>query len=316
MKGTRLDHCGRKGLKGEFRSVQKDQAEPSSSINRCTKLTISIRPYSGIDKYNSTRSVLTQEIYASNFGASEIMLIFFDESFRESLRYGERPFGVLCGIGIAEKQIGRVASDVYQLKAQHLGVEFARDGEIKGKEIFKNYVFRLAATGIPSKNLALGDDLLDYLRRKRLPVFGCVCFEKKYQKFQVDDVTALDKTFRYLFERVDTWMKIHLPNEKALLVFDDRDYGINRKNAEAISNFFQRSPAGLELDSIVQTPFFAISQSQNVGLQLADLITTVVGLRFASHASADPYFAKLKECIPYYENNGQKVSCLKVLRNP
>jgi hypothetical protein len=243
------------------------------------------------------------------------MLVFLDETFRNSLRHNKRTLGALCGIGITEKQIGRVANDVYQLKAKHLGVEFARDREIKGKEIFKNYVFNLAAKGIPSKNLALGNDLLDYLRRKGLPVFGCVCFEKKYQKFQVDDVTALDKTFRYLFERIDMWMKIHLPNEKALLVFDDRDYGINRKNAEAITNFFQRSSAGLALDSIVQTPFFAISQSQNVGLQLADLITTVIGLRFSSHAGIDPFFVKLKECIPYYESDDRKVSCLKVLRN-
>jgi hypothetical protein len=31
----------------------------------------------------------------------------------------------------------------------------------------------------------------------------CVWFERKYRKFQVDDVTALDKTFRYLLERID-----------------------------------------------------------------------------------------------------------------
>jgi hypothetical protein len=245
------------------------------------------------------------------------MLIFFDETFRDSLRYKDVSLGALCGIGISEKQLARVAYDVYQLKIKHLGTEFARDQEIKGKELFKNYVFSLQARGIPSKNLALGADLLDYIQGKHLPVFGCVCFEKRFQKFQVDDVTVLDKTFRYLFERIDMWMKIHLPTEKALLVFDDRDYGINRKNAEAITNFFQRSSAGLAMDSILQTPFFAISQSQNVGLQLADVVTTVIGLRFSSHKAIDPHFAKLGKSIPYYEtNDGRKVHCLKVLRNP
>src|SRR5947199_143169 len=128
------------------------------------------------------------------------MLFFFDETFRGSLRYRERALGALCGIGISEKQVARIANDVYQLKAKHLGAEFARDREIKGKELFKNWVFSLASKGVTSNNLALGGDLLDYIRRKRLPVFGCVCFEKKFQRFQVDDVTALDKTFRYLFE--------------------------------------------------------------------------------------------------------------------
>lgn len=245
------------------------------------------------------------------------MLFFFDETFRESLQYKDRPLGALCGIGIPEKQLGRVAYDVYQLKLKHMGADFARDDEIKGKEIFKNYVFKLQAGGIASKNLALGDDLLEYVFNKKLPVFGCVCFEKTFQKFQVDNVTALDKTFRFLFERIDTWMKIYHPNEKALLVFDDRDYGINQKNAEAITNFFQRSSFGLSMDSILQTPFFAISQAQNVGLQLADLVTTVIGLRFSSHKQIAPYFAKLRRCIPHYPmGNGGRTSCLKVLRNP
>lgn len=243
------------------------------------------------------------------------MLIFFDESFRESLEYDNRSLGALCGVGIPEKQLSRVANDVYQLKLKHMGADFARDEEIKGKDLFKNYVFNLRAKGITSRNLALGSDLLDYIHGKRLPVFGCICFEKGFQKFQVDNVTALDKTFYFLFERIDMWMKINHPNDKALLVFDDRDYGINQKNAEAITNFLQRSSAGLAMDSILQTPFFAISQSQNVGLQLADLVTTIIGLRFASHRPIEPYFTKLRQCIPYYQTSeGHKTSCLKVLR--
>jgi len=243
------------------------------------------------------------------------MLIFFDETFRDSLKHPGVSLGALCGVGIPEKSLGRIASDVYQLKYKHLGADFARDSEIKGKELFKNYAFQLAAKGLASKNLALGLDLLDYIHSKKLPLFGCVCFEKGLQKFKVDDVTALDKTFKFLFERIDMYMKIRLPGEKALLVFDDRDYGINRKNSEAITNFFQRSAQGLAMDSILQTPFFAISQSQNVGLQLADLVTTVIGLRYSSHKSIQPYFDNLKRCVFYYENgDSRKVSTLKVMR--
>lgn len=244
------------------------------------------------------------------------MIFFFDESFRESLAHPGVSLGALCGVGIPEAQLRRVADDIYELKHQHLDIDFARTGEIKGKELFKNYVFALQKKGIVSKNLALGVDLVEYIHRKHLPVFGCVCFEKGIQKFQADDVTALDKTFRYLFERIDIWMKINRPNDKALIVFDDRDYGINKKNAEAITNFFQRSNHGSGMDSIIQTPLFAISQAQNVGLQLADLVTTVIGLRFASHQEIKPIFASLKRSIPSYQNNtGANVSALKVLRN-
>lgn len=242
------------------------------------------------------------------------MLIFFDETFRESLSYPGATLGALCGIAIPEKQLHRVADDVFKLKLKHFGPEFAKDREIKGKELLKNYVFKLEKAGVQSKNLQLASDLLNYIQARRLMVFGCVCFEKGMQKFQCEDVRALDCTFRYVFERIDMYMKIKHPDCMAKLVFDDRDYGINQKNATAITNFFQRSSWGLSLDSIVKTPFFAISQSQNVGLQLADFVTTIIGLRFSSHPQADVYFNALKKCFFNYKEGHHQVSSLKVLR--
>jgi hypothetical protein len=230
------------------------------------------------------------------------MLLFFDESFRESEHKRAISLGALCGIGIPETEFSRVADDVFKLKAKHLGLDFAKDREIKGKELLKNYVFKLDAKTGKSKNLSLAWDLIDYIVSKKLPIFGCVCFEKGFQHFKVDDVAALDRTFKYLFERVDMYMKIHRKDEMASIVFDDRDYGINHKNSEAITNFFQRSGKGLSMSSIVRTPFFAISQAQNVGLQLADFVTTIVGLRFAGNENIRPYFKSLSSAIPGYEN--------------
>lgn len=222
--------------------------------------------------------------------------------------------GALCGVAIPEKQLHRVADDVFRLKLKHFGNEFAREGEIKGKDLLKNYAFKLEASGIESRNLALARDLLNYMQAKGLHVFGCVCFEKGMQKFQCEDMRALDRTFRYVFERLDMCIKIKFPDRMAKLVFDDRDYGINKKNSEAITNFFQRSALGLSLDSIVKTPFFAISQSQNIGLQLADLVTTVIGLRFSSHPEITPYFEILKRCFFSYQERGRWINSLRVLR--
>ena len=216
------------------------------------------------------------------------MLVFFDETFRASLKHPNVTFGALCGVAIPESQLHKVASDVYQLKYKHFGPEFARDGEIKGKNLLKNYVFSLAAKGVQSKNLELAKDLLAYMEAKGLKIFGCVCFEKGMQHFKCEDVASLDMTFRHVFERVDMYLKIKHPGRMAKIIFDDRDFGTNKQNATAITNFFLRSARGLSWDSIIKTPFFAISQSQNVGLQLADFATTVVGLRFMSHPQATP----------------------------
>jgi hypothetical protein len=242
------------------------------------------------------------------------MLIFFDESFRTSEKDPTITLGGLCGIGIQERQLAAVSHDVYQLKYQHFGADFARDSEIKGKELLKNWVFRQQASGKQSRNLDFASELVDYIVAKRLPVFGCICFEKGMQKFQVDDVTALDKTFKYLFERIDTHMKRHHPKDMACLVFDDRDYGINNKNSTAITNFLQRSSAGLAMDSIVRTPFFAISQAQNIGIQLADFVTAIVSGHYAHNENVAPYYDRLKKAVPHWQSvEGHHVTGLKVI---
>ena len=243
------------------------------------------------------------------------MLFFFDETFRDCLTRKDFSLGALCGIAIPETDLASVTADVYKLKIKHFGHEFAKEGEIKGKDLFKNWIFRQAGRGQPSKNLAFADDLLAYLETKKLCVFGCVCFEKEFQRFRCDDVTALDMTFRYIFERIDIFMKLKHTGSMAKLIFDDRDYSTNRKNSEAITNFFQRSAVGQSFDSIVKTPFFAISQSQNIGLQLADFVTTVIGLRFSGSSNIQPYFRVLKKSIfAYADGKGMRISCLKVIR--
>ncbi len=244
------------------------------------------------------------------------MLVFLDETFRTH-RKGqvELPFGALCGVAIPENQFTRIAKDIYQLKHKHMGADFARDEELKGKELLKNYVFKLEARGIVSRNLALADELLRYIEKKHIRVFGCICFQHRFQDFKCQDVTALDKTFRFLFERIDMFMKIEAPQQMAALVFDDRDQGTNERNATAITNFFLRSADGLALDSIIDTPFFGISQAQNVGLQLADFVTTIIGLRFEGHDHIRPYFERLKKCIYRWQHPiGAWHSGMKVLR--
>lgn len=243
------------------------------------------------------------------------MLVFFDETFRVSERTPTLSLGALCGIALPEESLARISQDIFALKRKHLGITYANDHEIKGKDIFKNFAFKLEHRGIRSKNLAFANDLLDYMHHRRLRVFGCVCFERKLQRFQVEDVASLDRTFRYVFERVDMFLKIERPGRFAKLVFDDRDFDTNRQNAEAITRFFQRSATGLALDSIISTPFFAISQAQNIGLQLADFVATIIGMRFQSNEHVKPYFIKLQRQFFQYNNpDGVRVTGLKVIR--
>ena len=172
------------------------------------------------------------------------MLIFFDESFRRSRSEHRKDFGVLAGVAIPDKEFHRISTDIFQLKFKHFGHDFASEKEIKGKELLKNRVFQKQANGINAPNIQLAEDLLQYIAFKKIPVFGCVCFEKDIQRFKCTDAKLMDKTFRFLFERIDMFMKIEHPGSLAKLIFDDRDYGTNHPNALAITNFFTRSPQG------------------------------------------------------------------------
>jgi Protein of unknown function (DUF3800) len=244
------------------------------------------------------------------------MLIFFDESFRKSKTVVDKPVGMLLGIAIKEEELSQIVSDVFHLKVNHFGAEIAKKMEIKGAELLKNWVFELEKKGTPSTNLAFASDLLDYIIFKKLIVLGCVCFEAELHDFKCEDVRSLDKTFFYVFERVDIFMKHEHPDRLAKLIFDDRDFHINKTNSEAITNFFVRSPAGLALTSVVKIPFFAISQAQNIGLQLADFVNYIVGSRFIGDPKIDPYWKKLKNSFYTWDaGSGIKGSSLKVLRD-
>ncbi len=70
------------------------------------------------------------------------------------------------------------------------------------------------------------------------------------------------------------------------------------------------------MDSIVPTPFFAISQSDNAGLQMADFVTTIIGLRFSSHPDISPFYDNLKHCFFRFKTDeGAWHNSLKVVRD-
>lgn len=215
------------------------------------------------------------------------MLIFLDESFRSHRRSGKR-FGVLAGVAIPEDRFHIVQRDIYNVRQPYHGTVLRADQEIKGRELLGSATFKTLEKRKYSYQWNLATELLQYSLRQNLKVFGVVCFRPGLHSFVCGDENRLDSTFRDLFDRIDTYMKRTFPGRFAKLVFDNRDNRTNEANARAITNFFVRSSVGLGYDSIVRVPFFAASQGHNYGLQLADLITTVVALRFQGEDRIHP----------------------------
>ncbi len=240
------------------------------------------------------------------------MLVFLDESFRTHNRTG-KPFGVLAGVAIPEDSLGQFHRDIYEVRKPYEGLCLRPHDELKGQKLLSSSALKAKETGFSYKwNLA--EEVLQFTRKQGVKVFGVVCFRDGFETFLCADEMSLDLTYRYLFERIDRFMKRKMPGRFAKIIFDDRGHSANKKNGKAITNFFMRSHIGLGYDSIVRTPFFAVSESNNYGLQVADLVTTVIARRFQADRRVDPLWRIVQEMLDKQRVGTQQVSSLKVVR--
>jgi hypothetical protein len=89
-------------------------------------------------------------------------------------------------------------------------------------------------------------------------------------------------------------MKENHPGLMAKLIFDDRGVQNNKNISASVSNFFHKSHAGQSFDNIIKVPFFGIS-TQNVGIQIADIVASILGKRFTGNIEQIEFFKKAKE---------------------
>jgi len=242
-----------------------------------------------------------------------MMLVFLDETFRTHIRTGAK-LGVLAGVAIPEDIFADIQQGLYQVRRPYHGEVLNELDEIKGRWLLNAATLKNKASGSPSYKWNLAEELMQYAKQQQLKVFGVVCFRSDLQTFVCDDEHRIDQTFQYLFERIDRHMRLDFPGRHAKLIFDDRDHQSNNKNARAITNFFNRSIRGRGYDTIIRVPMFASSQGHNYGLQLADLITTVIGLRWQGERRTDPLYSIIQSMLHFSDVAGRSVSSLKVMR--
>jgi hypothetical protein len=242
------------------------------------------------------------------------MLVFLDESFRKHSKTNIS-FGVLAGVAIPEDTYHIFQRDFFYARKPYHGQVLGSDDEIHGIDLLNNTTLRVREKQGFSYQWNLVHDILSFSRSRQIKVFGIVCYRTGLHTFVCDNETELDVTFRYLFERIDVFMKREFPGRVAKLIFDNREHKTNEKNARAITNFFVRSQLGLGYDSILRVPFFAVSQGHNYGVQLADLITTVIALYFQGKREYRSLWEIVQRMFYIAEVGGQRQSSLKVMRD-
>lgn len=243
------------------------------------------------------------------------MFLFLDESFRKHRRTNDS-FGTLAGVLVPERRFVEFHNGVYHARRPYHDRILPEDGEIKGQELLGNATLKRIARGSPSYQWNLAQELLDFTAAFGCTAVGVVCFREDLHTFVNDDAHRLAGTFRALFERADAAAR-HLADDTPVkVVFDNRDFSANEKNARAMSNFLLRSAEGRELDRIIPMPLFGVSQAHNHGLQVADLVTTVIARRFQGDGRVEPLWRtvndRLLRRIPLAGRDD--VSTLRVIR--
>lgn len=219
------------------------------------------------------------------------MLFFIDESW-QTTKNNKYKVGVLSAIQIKSHDFNDCSTQIYNLKLKHMGYKYGTN-EVKGKDLLKNYLFKLEEKGIESKLLNLTREILEYMRTSGVLLFASIVLSKKEVDLACADVNQLERPFFFLFERINLFMKENHPGLMAKLVFDDRGVQCNNNISKSVSNFFHKCRVGQSFDAIVRVPFFAIS-SENVGIQLADLGAHVLGARFTGDKKKSEFFQKVK----------------------
>lgn len=205
------------------------------------------------------------------------MLIFIDESWQNNENDLERKVGVLAAVAIRSNDFNEYSRQIWNYKIKHLGSRCG-DVEIKGKEIFKKYLLRMEWKGIKSHQLDLARDIFKYAGEHGAKAFASIVLDEKEVDLSCADVKQLDRPFFFLFERINYFMQENYPDLTASLVFDDRGTTQNERISQSVSNFFHLSHTGKSFDRIIKVPLFAIS-SENVGIQIADMIGHLIGRR-------------------------------------
>ena len=205
------------------------------------------------------------------------MLIFIDESWQTSESNPAEKVGVLSAVAIRSNDFNEYSRQIWNFKVKHLGAKCG-DVEIKGKEIFKKFLFRLEWKGITSRELNLAREVLRYAETHGAKTFASIVLDQREVDLSCADGKQLERPFFFLFERINLFMQEQYPDLSASLIFDDRGTTQNEKISSSVSNFFHLSQTGKKFDRIIKVPFFAIS-SENIGIQIADMIGHLIGRR-------------------------------------
>lgn len=194
------------------------------------------------------------------------LLAFVDESgFPHPNDETLRP--VLASVCMSEDDLRKMIQTMYRIKKDIFG---RTDVEVKATQMVRPRVFTRYTRGKQCTDRII-TEIVSGLRTLR--VFAVVMTHPEDVPYQLVDSEFLVPHYRYLLQRIHAYA--YDRSEKAVVVFDSRDDGEDRKVVNHMKNWLFRSQEGQAMTSLVQTAFFVSSKVEE-GIQLADLVAGII----------------------------------------
>jgi hypothetical protein len=237
---------------------------------------------------------------ADGVGLALAHFLFVDESGYDA---GESPYGVLAGVGVEDRDLWSLVSDIRVAEVSHFGgVRYAGGHrELKATKLLKRKVFRQAAalspftpekrallaraalehgntagkrelTALAQAKLAYVTELMDICAR-----FRCKAFASIVNKTAPAPTRGhLRKDYAYLFERFFYYLEDVGPSAYGIIVFDELEKIQSHLLVEQMDRYFKLTSRGrYRAGQILPEPLF-VHSDLTTGIQLADLVAYTI----------------------------------------
>jgi len=250
-------------------------------------------------------------------------LFYIDESGNLDISNHDSWLYTLTAIGLFEHNWPKFYFPIAQRKRQLMNRIYKQTGEqlkLHDCEV-KSTQIRIQKRRAESKFLpSLTEDELTALVElyySQMSIMKSVCIsvaiDKRELKPYFNQTKLHLKAWELLCERIENYMREHHRKHRAILVVDDVSPHENISLAGKHAYFQEQSTsANLQLQRIIETPFFVRSELAE-GVQLADLCAYNVYHSIVYQKPDYPFFQRI---LPYYYNSANtpidKIDGLKV----
>ncbi len=190
------------------------------------------------------------------------MLVFIDESGYPRPT-DDNEYSVLMAICIYEKDIRKIADDIYKLKQRIYG----KQDEIKSTNLIRKQTIEKNRT----KNKEYTDEFVKIASRHNITVF-CIIM-KRPKELPALEEGILPKQYHLIMKKIEYFCE-RRNIDKSIFVFDETNEKDDLEIANSFSGFLHKSRLGKSFDRILETPLF-VSSKITSAIQIADIFAGI-----------------------------------------